>query len=368
MKPTSPASTKPPFSGAFDLCHIGVVLRAVALVHVALAVGALLTAASWAEGFVGFAVATSGALPATLIWLLLGCAGKRWWGRWSLRAQGGVALGLGALAGVWGGWQAHGFALAFWRDRPPVVGGTLLAGAGLAAVLFGWLQARAVRQQPADAAARLAELQSRIRPHFLFNTLNSAIALVRLDPQRAEKVLEDLAALFQTMLAEPGSTVTLAEEIELARRYLDIEQIRFGDRLQIDWRIDPAALQACVPPLLLQPLVENAVRHGIEPSTEAGWIDIKVEKIGVYAHVTITNTLPVAFIASPGETLKTAAIGHGIALANVRERLHLMHDVAAEFKIRRLESVFEVSLRAPVPLETPAPVIPHELAPPFDRR
>src|SRR6185436_18963421 len=132
------------------------------------------------------------------------------------------------------------------------------AGALLAAALVAALVLRAKGRMPADTAARLSELQARIRPHFLFNTLNSAIALVREDPARAETILEDLSDLFRQALRDTGEPVTLADEIELARRYLDIEQVRFGRRLRVEWAIDPEAGGARVPPLVLQPLVENA--------------------------------------------------------------------------------------------------------------
>ena len=105
----------------------------------------------------------------------------------------------------------------------------------MAGVVYAWLQLRARALLPADTTARLAELQSRIRPHFLFNTLNTALALVRVDPARAEGELEDLAELFRVALTDIGESVTLAEEVELARRYLAIEQVRFGQRLKISW-------------------------------------------------------------------------------------------------------------------------------------
>jgi two-component system sensor histidine kinase AlgZ len=103
-----------------------------------------------------------------------------------------------------------------------------LAGVACAALLWAWLDLRSRMWHPANAAARLAELQSRIRPHFLFNALNTALALVRVDPARAEAVLEDLAELFRVALAEAGASVSLEEEIDLARRYLAIEEVRFG--------------------------------------------------------------------------------------------------------------------------------------------
>ena len=213
-----------------------------------------------------------------------------------------------------------------------------LAGAALAAALFQWLHLRAKATLPAETTARLAELQSRIRPHFLFNTLNTALALVRLDPARAEGVLEDLAELFRVALTDAASRSTLADEVELARRYLAIEQIRFGERLQVAWELDPAAAGARVPPLLLQPLVENAVRHGVEPSPDGGTIRMRTRVKRGRAVVTIANSVP----ATPSRP------GHGMALKNVRERLRLMHDVAAQFEARRGPDVFHVQIVVPL--------------------
>jgi two-component system sensor histidine kinase AlgZ len=213
-----------------------------------------------------------------------------------------------------------------------------LAGAALAAVAWAWLEARARSQRPADASARLAELQSRIRPHFLFNALNTALALVRIDPARAEHVLEDLAELFRVVLAEGGSAVTLADEIDLARKYLAIEQIRFGERLRLQWELDPAAGAALVPPLVLQPLVENAVRHGVEPSAAGGEIRVRTSVRLGQALVRIDNTLP----PEPSQP------GHGMALANVRERLRLLHDVAAQLDARRSGDRFKVLIVVPL--------------------
>jgi two-component system, LytTR family, sensor histidine kinase AlgZ len=194
-------------------------------------------------------------------------------------------------------------------------------------VLWSWLDVRARLWQPAYANARLAELQSRIRPHFLFNALNTAIALVRVDPGRAEAVLEDLAELFRVALADASASVSLAEEIELARRYLAIEQVRFGSRLTVLWRIDPRATTARVPPLMLQPLVENAVRHGIEPLAGGGWVRVQATLQRGQVEVMVSNSI--------GE--EAAVPGNGMALHNLRERLRLLHDVAAQCDVWRDE-------------------------------
>ncbi len=332
----TPAPAAPAAGSVFDVCHVGVVLRALLFVHGALAIGVLFGAVSFAGWVAAFAAGSSAALPAVLLWLLVACAGRRPFGALALGGQWGVAIALGAFSGAAGAvlaWFAAGDALAAPRWFAPA-----LAGAALAAAMFQWLQLRAQALLPADTTARLAELQSRIRPHFLFNTLNTALALVRHDPVRAEAVLEDLAELFRVAITENAESVSLAEEVELAQRYLAIEQVRFGSRLQVTWELDPDAGAARVPPLLLQPLVENAVRHGIEPSAAGGTIRVRTRvKLG-RSMVSIVNSVP-ATASEPGS---------GIALRNVRERLRLMHDVASQFEARREADVFRVQIVVPL--------------------
>jgi two-component system sensor histidine kinase AlgZ len=208
----------------------------------------------------------------------------------------------------------------------------------MGAAIFLWLRLVAKATLPAETTARLAELQSRIRPHFLFNTLNTALTLVRLDPGKAEGVLEDLAELFRVAITESTDAVSLGDEVDLARRYLDIEQMRFGSRLHVAWELDPLAASARVPPLLLQPLVENAVRHGVEPSPEGGVIRVRTRvKLG-RAVLSIANSVP----------KEPSRPGHGMALKNVRERLRLMHDVAAQFEMRQDQDVFRVQIVVPL--------------------
>ena len=211
------------------------------------------------------------------------------------------------------------------------------AGALLAALLVAGLIWRAKARTPAATAARLAELQSRIRPHFLFNTLNSAITLVRAEPLKAEAMLEDLSELFRSALADPAESVTLEQEIVLARRYLAIEEIRFGQRLHVQWNLDPHANQARLPPLLLQPLVENAVRHGVEPSATGARLRVTTLRRGKVVIVKVTNSTPSG----------VGPQGNGLALANVRERLMLLHDMQATFQTVYKNGVFQVRLEIP---------------------
>jgi two-component system sensor histidine kinase AlgZ len=203
--------------------------------------------------------------------------------------------------------------------------------------MFEWLRLRAKATVPAETTARLAELQSRIRPHFLFNTLNSAIALVREDPARAELVLEDLSDLFRHALAEQGGAVTLDKEVAIARAYLEIEQVRFGERLDVEWAIDPEAAKAKVPSLLLQPLVENAVKHGVEPSAIGAQVKVSTQRRGSVVVIKVTNTVP----AGQGRP------GHGIAQDNVRERLRLLHDVQAQFRTALKDGIYQVRVEVP---------------------
>ena len=214
-------------------------------------------------------------------------------------------------------------------------------GALLAAGLVAGLMWRARGRLPAATTARLAELQARIRPHFLFNTLNSAIALVRAEPAQAEALLEDLSDLFRHALVEQDETATLGEEIQLAQRYLAIEQVRFGERLRVQWLLDPNADGAHLPPLLLQPLVENAVKHGVEPSRHGGKLRIATQRRGDRVVVRITNTLPAPHEGS------TSTRGHGIALDNVRARLALLHDVQAQFSTKVKNGLYQVRISIP---------------------
>jgi two-component system, LytTR family, sensor histidine kinase AlgZ len=328
---------------AFNVCHVGVVLRAVVFVHGVLALGLLFTnttALAWLESF---NLAASVVLPGVLLWLLIACMLKAVFVRMPVAGQWLLAGGLGAFAarlsweiGQWSGLAVWGNPSAQ-NNMLPAALAPMLTGAALAVALALWLQWRDQARFPAQAAARLAELQSRIRPHFLFNTLNTALALVRLDPKRAEDVLEDLSELFRVALNDSGESTSLEGEIDLARRYLAIEQIRFGDRLKVQWELDAAAGSARVPPLLLQPLVENAVHHGVEPSEDGGLVRIRTRVTGGRVQLSVVNTVSNA----------PPRPGHGIALQNVKERLRLMHDVACHFEARRQDGVFRVQITLP---------------------
>ncbi len=314
-------------AAAFDVCHPALALRAVLLVQAVLALVALGGADSLAHWGARQAALAFGGVAATVLWLVGVCALRGWlraraapWRASVVLLVGAAAAGLAWLPLWWAGLSDAGGGL------PPLrVAAVTLSGAALAALLWAWLDLRSRLWHPAHASARLAELQSRIRPHFLFNALNTALALVRIDPERAENVLEDLSQLFRVALAEPGAAVSVHDEVELARRYLAIEQVRFGARLAVQWQIDPRINNARIPPLVLQPLVENAVRHGIEPASGGGKVLVRGLVQRGQAVLLVINTV--------GNDAGTP--GHGMALHNVRERLRLLHDVGAQCDVWR---------------------------------
>ncbi|MGH7056455.1 MAG: sensor histidine kinase [Acetobacteraceae bacterium] len=188
-----------------------------------------------------------------------------------------------------------------------------------------------------EASSRLDALTARIRPHFLFNTLNTAAALVAEQPEAAERTLEDLSELFRANLDERAPRIPLAEEVALARRYLAIEERRLGPRLRAEWRIEADAAKILVPPLLLQPLVENAVTHGIEPSAAGGTIVIIARRIGKHLELRVENS---GNSAGDGH-------GHGIGLAGVRARLGLAYGSEAGLTTRREAGRFVATVLCP---------------------
>lgn len=319
----------------FDACQVGVILRAVLYVEAVIGVGLMYVASGAADWLGRVALVTGGALPATLLWLVVGCSLKQPLARLRWPLQMGAGVALGAAAGLY---ACGMLALLGFSEAPPWLA-SACTGALLAAGLVAGLMWRARGRMPAATTARLAELQARIRPHFLFNALNSAMALVREEPALAEEVLADLADLFRHALADQHGASSVAQEIELARRYLAIEQVRFGERLKVEWALDPRVGAAQLPPLILQPLVENAVIHGVEPSAQGARLRVSTQLRGAMALIKITNTVP----AGQGEA------GHGMALTNVRDRLRLLHDLQGSFRTALVDGVYQARIEIPMP-------------------
>lgn len=205
-------------------------------------------------------------------------------------------------------------------------------------MLLAWFDLRSRALSPALVEARLQALQARIQPHFLFNSLNAVLSLIRADPRRAEHVLEDLADLFRALMADGRALSTFASEVELARQYLAIESVRLGDRLQVEWDIEQMPGEARLPALILQPLLENAVYHGIEPSMATGTVVVRIFRAGNEVHALLSNPVTVG-----GGRRQ----GNRIAVDNIRERLQLFFDAEARMRVREHEGRYEVSIRVP---------------------
>jgi two-component system sensor histidine kinase AlgZ len=210
--------------------------------------------------------------------------------------------------------------------------------AAVTALLLYYFYLRNRALSPALSEARLQALQARIRPHFLFNSINAVLSLVRQEPKRAENALEDMADLFRVLMADNRDLTPIANEVELTRQYLAIEQLRLGERLTVEWHTENMPEDALIPPLVLQPLVENAVYHGIEPHSQAGVISVNVYKVRDEVHLVLRN---------PYRSDGDHHAGNKMALGNIKERLALHFDAEARLRTTVSENAYQVHIVIP---------------------
>ena len=201
---------------------------------------------------------------------------------------------------------------------------------------FQWHQ-----QVKTEARARIQALQARIRPHFLFNSMNTIAALTRSEPAMAEAAIEDLSDLFRAALNTSHGQTTLDEELMLARRYLNIEALRLGSRLVVTWDLEGVPLDVRVPPLILQPLLENAIYHGIEPLPQGGTIRVVGTVDGGSLQFEISNPVPAAARGRQSQ-------GHRIAQENIRQRLQIAFGAGANLDTAVTDDNYTVILRMPL--------------------
>lgn len=320
-----------------DWRNLGVILRTVLLVNALAALALLARNRSWDSLPLDAAEMAARVEPALILSLLLLYLIAPWFVR--LRARGGWALtGLVALGSVLattalGGWDVA--PVPSWPVREAIW--ALLAAA--AAMIYFTVQERALG--PAIAQARLMALSARIRPHFLFNSLNAVLGIMREDPRRAERALEELSDLFRVLMRENRELVTLGDELALCRQYIALETLRLGERLSVRWQTDGCPADARVPPLMLQPLLENAVYHGVEPLAGNGEVRVSVRRAGGNVVVEIDNPAPP----------RGGATGHGsgnrMALDNIRERLMLFFDLEAQLEAGEQGGQYRVRIRFP---------------------
>lgn len=332
----------PPAHSQPDWRNFGVILRVLLGVNLLALATALLRAGSAAGWIERYFEAAAWVEPQLLVLLaLLAALRDLLWrlpGRWA-------QLAIVFLAACVAGLQYDFWSWLQLNERSPFgfLRAMLLAAATCAAML-AYFELRARAFAPAATEARLAALNARIRPHFLFNSLNTVLSLIRAEPKRAESALESLADLFRSALREHKELVLLSDEIALGRQYLDLEKLRLGDRLQVDWQVADVPLDTLIPPLMLQPLLENAVYHGIETAPEGGSVRIGFARRGGELLVEIANPL-----AAGGQH----AAGNQIAVANIRERLALYYDLEARLEIESRDGHYLVRIILPCRTRNP---------------
>ena len=282
-------------------------------------------------------------------------------GPWLARQPFALAAVLVGVATAAAGTAVFAVVASLVPQPPGTLGRWLTLGLSTAAGLLFYFHLRAKALSPAISEARLQALQARIRPHFLFNSINAVLSLVRTEPERAEAALQNMAELFRVLMRDNRDLAPLADEVELCRQYLELEQLRLGPRLRVDWNVKSMPADALVPPLVLQPLLENAVYHGIEPESTPGTVSINLFLARGEVHAILKNP----YRANGGRH----HAGNKMALANVRERLALHFDAEANLASRVTREGYEVHIR--IPYRTAGPTgarDPHASMPVTERR
>jgi two-component system, LytTR family, sensor histidine kinase AlgZ len=319
-----------------DGCNLGVVLRTLLAVNLALLAVTVTLASSLAEVPEAVLTAAAAVEPLLLLTLMLWCLARRTLQGKPLPLQRAVAwLTPVAVTAV---------LLALFHDLSSLLQGPRVALFLALALLGGiavqhYLELRDRAFSPALTEARYQALQSRIRPHFFFNSLNAVLAVVRNNPAQAERMLENISELFRAVMGDVRKLVPFEQELGLCRQYVEIEQTRLGERLVVDWQIGAVHPRARVPQLLLQPIIENAVRYGAERREGECRIVVRVRQIGFNLEFFVSN--PIA-----REPLQRE--GNQIGLANIRGRLALIYDLEAKLDAQVRGNRFELTLTIPV--------------------
>ncbi len=320
-----------------DFRNLGILLRTLLIVNVAAIGAAVVRAPTLAAAWTELVELSAVVQPIFIVILLVLVALARFLRRlpFALGAVAVAALAVGITLTLVDVMQ-HTYLRDQTLGGSPYRHGLLALLTTVMLLVYFDLRGRAL--SPAIAEARLQALQARIRPHFLFNSINAVLSLIRQDPRRAEGALEDLADLFRVVMGDNRELSPISREIELCRQYLDLEQLRLGDRLKVVWRIDKMPPDALIPPLLLQPLLENAVYHGIEPRVEPGEICIDIYTLRNRLHAVLRN---------PYSREGDHHAGNKMALGNIRERLQLHFDAEATLYTRVGEDSYQVHIVLP---------------------
>lgn len=318
--------------------NLGVALRSVLLTNAAMLLFPAFRAATWADALQQVTHGAALVQPVLLSCLFLLYVLNPWLARLPYRHGVAAVLAIVAIATFSMVRMAGDLYVPLLGQAQFGVWRYIFMAELACVILLAYFRLRAHALSPAIYEARLQALQARIRPHFLFNCINTVLGVVRTDPKRAETALEEMSDLFRMAMAHDQELVPLSEEIELSRRYLDLEHLRLNDRLRVLWQIDQLPTDAMTPPLIMQPLLENAVYHGIEPLAEGGVIDIRGNRIGNEIHLEIYN---------PRRESTRYRGGHKLALANIRERLALLFDIEAKYTVESGADFYHVHIVMP---------------------
>jgi len=318
-----------------NFTNLGVILRALVLVNLMGLAAAFLRTQTWADTWRELQEVSLFLQPVTLGALVVLFVAHRYLAR--LPYRWGVVAVFGVTAGVTLLHHAFLQRLFLFQVLPPL-SRQLVTVATVTAVVLIYFHARSRILSPAVTEARLQALQARIRPHFLFNSINAVMSLVRSDPKRAERALLDMADLFRVLMGDNRELVTLESELNLSWQYLELEQLRLGDRLKVAWHIDKMPKDAMVPPLILQPLLENAVYHGVEPVAEPGEISVNIYRHRDQVHLVVKN---------PCRAEGSHHTGNKMATQNIRERLALHFDAEASMKAELNGNIYQVHIVMP---------------------
>ena len=318
-----------------NFCNMGVNLRILVLAEMMGIAAALLKSKAAADLWRELLNLSGVMQPMLLVGIVMLCLANRLLARLSYPAGVASVLALGLLAVSF----VYSFLQRIYLDYEM---GALprywLFSLGMTGSMLAYFNLRSRALSPAVTEARLQALQARIRPHFLFNSINAVLSLIRSDPKRAERALEDMADLFRVLMADNRQLSTLSREVSLCWQYLELEQLRLGERLKILWHVEKMPKDALVPPLILQPLVENAVYHGIEPSSEPGEISINIFRKRDKVHLVIRN---------PFHAEARPHIGNKMALQNIQERLSLHFDAEASVDCQMAANSYQVHIIIP---------------------
>lgn len=219
-----------------------------------------------------------------------------------------------------------------------VLGNSLIATLVSAAIFrYLYMQTLWKRRMESEARSRFEALQARIRPHFLFNSLNTIASLVRQDPQQAEDAVLDLSDLFRSAVGGQKESILLSQELENSKKYLELEKLRMGERLKVQWIDERNTEDPMIPPFIIQPLVENAIYHGIQNLVDGGLLEVQITVVGKHVQVRIKNPFQ-------GESDHD---GSQQALKNIKERLNYIYAKDGYLKCSRDEQFFVAELRVP---------------------